>query len=243
MKFNLVYKPYGQHGILVEWPACIDEKILADVLLFKSKLAATHAGNIVESRSAYHSLLVIYSQFEKDFDDEVVRLKAIYISQKKGEKLKSTLWHIPVCYDAQFALDLKTISKSKNLSETEIIKRHSETIYTVFFIGFLPGFLYLGGLDERLATPRRATPRLQIEKGAVAIGGHQTGVYPNDSPGGWNIIGNSPVNFFNVKAEKPCFATAGDRIKFYPIDLKEHQNIKTLVDARVFQIESEVFND
>ncbi|XCF05228.1 5-oxoprolinase subunit PxpB [Tamlana crocina] len=242
MKFKLIYKPYGQHGILVEWPASIDEATLNDVLWFKSKLNSNATENIVEARSSYHSLLIIYSRFENGFDNEVLRLKSIYSSEEKSKKLKSTLWHIPVCYDAQFGVDLESISKAKNLSEDEIVNLHSQTIYTVYFIGFLPGFLYLGGLDERLATPRKATPRLQIEKGSVAIGGNQTGVYPSASPGGWNIIGNSPVNFFNVKNETPCFAKAGDHIKFYFIDLKEHQNIKALVNAGVFQIESEVLD-
>lgn len=242
MKFKLTYKPYGQHGVLVEWPASIDEETLHDVLCFKSKLNSDASQNIIEVRSAYHSLLIIYCQFKNGFDDEVSRLKSIYTSKEKSKKLKSTLWHIPVCYDAQFGVDLESISKAKKLSEAEIVNLHSQTIYTVYFIGFLPGFLYLGGLDERLATPRKATPRLQIEKGSVAIGGNQTGVYPSASPGGWNIIGNSPINFFDIKNESPCFATAGDHIKFYPIDLKEHQNIKTLVDAGVFPIEREVID-
>ncbi len=240
MSFNLVYKPYGQNCILVEWPASIDENTLADVLTFKSKLKQLKVENIIETRSAYHSLLIVYSQLKSGFEDEVMRLKSIYTSKEKTVKPQSTLWRIPVCYDIQFGLDLKSISTAKKLSESEIIRLHSQTIYTVYFIGFLPGFLYLGGLDNRLATPRKATPRLQIEKGSVAIGGNQTGVYPSASPGGWNIIGNSPINFFNVEHEVPCFASAGDRIKFYPVDLKEHQNIKTLVDGGVYQIESEV---
>ena len=107
----------------------------------------------------------------------------------------------------------------------------------------MPGFLYLGGLNKTLHTPRKSTPRLDIKKGAVAIGGNQTGVYPNPSPGGWNIIGNSPINFFDVSKETPCFAKPGDAIQFYPISINEHLDIKTLVDANVYQIEREVLND
>ena len=158
-------------------------------------------------------------------------------------KVKSVLWKIPVCYDAVFGIDLEAISKEKNLSKEEIIKRHSQAIYTVYFIGFLPGFLYLGGLDESLHVPRKSTPRLQIEKGAVAIGGNQTGVYPTESPGGWNIIGNSPIEFFNPKLETPCFAKAGDKISFKPITIQEFKTIKILVEAGVYQIESEVLYD
>ena len=113
----------------------------------------------------------------------------------------------------------------------------------IYFIGFLPGFLYLGGLDERLFTPRKSTPRLRIEKGAVAIGGKQTGIYPQESPGGWNIIGNSPIQFFDNSKNTPCFAKAGDKLQFYSITLKEHHDIKVLVDAGVFQLESEEIDD
>src|SRR5690606_22673794 len=157
--------------------------------------------------------------------------------------MSSNLWKIPVSYDAVFGIDLEAICLEKRISKNELIKRHSQAIYTVYFIGFLPGFLYLGGLDEVLHIARKSTPRLKIEKGAVAIGGHQTGVYPTESPGGWNIIGNSPIEFFNPKSNPPCFAEAGDKISFYPISLKEYRDIKTLSEAGVYQLESEVMND
>ena len=140
-------------------------------------------------------------------------------------------------------MDLDEISKEKGLTKQEIIQLHSETIYTVYFIGFLPGFLYLGGLDESLHMPRKSSPRLQIIKGAVAIGENQTGVYPSSSPGGWNIIGNSPINFFDVTKDKPCFAKAGDKIQFRSISYKQHSDLTVLVKEAVYQIESEVLYD
>jgi inhibitor of KinA len=147
-----------------------------------------------------------------------------------------------VCYDSIFGLDLIEISKQKGMSEDAIIKLHSQTFYTVYFIGFLPGFLYLGGLDEKLYFPRKETPRLKVEKGAVAIGGKQTGVYPNISPGGWQIIGNSPISFFDSSKGEPCFAKSGDKIEFYAISKEKYDDIKALVDAGVYQLESEVID-
>ena len=134
------------------------------------------------------------------------------------------------------------ISIKKNLSKQKIIALHAQAIYTVYFIGFLPGFLYLGGLDPALNFPRKQIPRLQIKKGAVGIGGVQTGVYPTQSPGGWNIIGNSPISFFNASNKIPCFAKAGDKIQFYTISLKKHKEITALVKAELFQLESEVLH-
>src|SRR5690606_28842654 len=134
---------------------------------------------------AYNSLLIVYDDVSRNFEDEVVLLKKMYAESNSKSVILSTLWKIPVCYDAVFGIDLEAISVEKKISKADIIKRHSQPIYTVFFLGFLPGFLYLGGLDEVLHLPRKSTPRLKIDKGAVAIGGHQTGVYPAESPGGW----------------------------------------------------------
>ncbi|GAA4811234.1 5-oxoprolinase subunit PxpB [Litoribaculum gwangyangense] len=243
MAFELTYKPFGERAILVEWPQEINELILADIIHFKQKIKKSKLKLLVELKSSYNSLLIIYSNSIKNLEHEIVIIDKIYGSEKISAKNESKLWKIPVCYDTDFALDLEFISKEKKLSKKEIIKRHSQPIYTVYFIGFLPGFLYLGGLDKSLEIPRKSSPRLHIEKGAVAIGGNQTGVYPNTSPGGWNVIGNSPLNFFDASNVNPCFAQAGDRIKFYPVSLKEYQDIKTLVDANVYQMESEVYHD
>ncbi|MEW4922829.1 5-oxoprolinase subunit PxpB [Algibacter sp. 2305UL17-15] len=243
MKFQLKYQPFGERSILIVWPAKIDTTILNDVLNFKHKIEIELTSKFISINNAYNSILITYSIEPLVLDEEIERLKSLYNSLGKIEKRTSRLWKLPVCYDASFGMDLKGMSQEKNLSVETIIKRHSQPKYTIYFIGFLPGFLYLGGLDKTLFTPRKATPRLKIEKGAVGIGGEQTGVYPSASPGGWNIIGNSPIDFFNVLQNPPCFAKAGDVIQFYPISLEEHENIKTLVEAGVYQIESEVVND
>ncbi len=226
----------------MEWPQHIDTSILNDILAFKSKLEYSNFSNIISVNHAYASLLITYNVSNFDISSEIDKLKNLYKAPNTLNKQKHRLWKIPVCYDESFGIDLQTLSKEKQITIDEIIQLHSIPIYTIFFIGFLPGFLYLGGLNEQLFTQRKATPRLKIEKGAVAIGGKQTGVYPSESPGGWNIIGNSPIHFFDVSKEEPCFAKAGDSLQFYPITLKLYKDIKTLVDAGVFQIESEVLD-
>jgi len=241
--FQLTYKPFGERSILVEWPSEIHENILNDVLIFKNKLQNKNIELEVEVKSAYNSLLITYDITIENINDKIQALKALYLSKNDSQKKHDRLWKIPVCYDDEFALDLKEICNQKKLSKKDIIELHSETIYTVYFIGFLPGFLYLGGLDERLYFPRKSTPRQIIKKGAVAIGGNQTGVYPNESPGGWNIIGNSPIDFFDASKDIPCFAKAGDKIQFVPISINEYNNISVLVKEGVYQLESEVIND
>ncbi|MHA7941540.1 5-oxoprolinase subunit PxpB [Formosa sp. 3Alg 14/1] len=242
MNLERSYKPFGEHAILIEWPNHISKPILEDLTRFKNKIKRSEVEHIREIRAAYQSILIVYHSVIS-FEKEVDLLKNIYNSEAISSYKKSKLWKIPVCYDDAFGLDLETMSASKNMSKADIVKRHSEVIYTVYFIGFLPGFLYLGGLDDALITPRKSTPRPRIEKGSVAIGGNQTGIYPSDSPGGWNIIGQTPVNFFNPNTKTPCFAQSNDSIQFYPVSLKEFENIKLLVDADNYQIESEDRHD
>ncbi|GAA3630305.1 5-oxoprolinase subunit PxpB [Flavivirga jejuensis] len=242
MTYKLTYKPFGERSVLIEWPAVIDEHTLSDIIIFKEKIKNNDIKGVIELRSAYNSLLVVYDIVFKSLENSIDTLKQLYIQRSDDVKFTQKQWKIPVCYDATFAIDLEQMSLEKDLSKTSIITLHSKTVYTVYFIGFLPGFMYLGGLNEKLHMSRKATPRLKIEKGAVAIGGKQTGVYPSHSPGGWNIIGNSPIAFFNPNNNVPCFVNAGDKIIFKPISLKEYKDIKTLVDAGVYQLESEVLD-
>jgi inhibitor of KinA len=226
----------------VEWPSKIDKKILDDVLIFKNHLLNSNVKSIVQINNAYSSILIIYDCTIDKINDEFLRLKALYASRENIIKSAFKLWRIPVCYDEEFGLDLVEISEEKNVSKSEIIQRHSSAVYTVFFIGFLPGFLYLGGLDKRLHFPRKKSPRLHIKKGAVAIGGEQTGVYPNGSPGGWNIIGNSPLDFFNPDKKTPCFAKSGDQIQFLPVEKAEYDRILRQVANGTYEIEREVID-
>jgi inhibitor of KinA len=244
MVFKLSYKRYGEHAILIEWPQKIKDDILNDVLQFKFLIEKKHFKNVTEVRSAYQSLLIIYKEIISDFEAEVDYLKAIYqTSITFQDRIPKRIWNVPVCYHLDFALDIDELAQTKNSSITEIIRLHTEPIYTVCFIGFLPGFLYLSGLHDFLFTPRKAVPRLKVERGAVAIGGNQTGIYPQESPGGWHVIGNSPIEFFNAKETPPCFAQAGDQLKFYEVDKAQYFQIKRAIENKNYILESELLHD
>jgi inhibitor of KinA len=124
---------------------------------------------------------------------------------------------IPVCYDEPFALDLDEVARHAGLTRERVIALHSEPEYVVHMIGFLPGFPYLGGLDPRLATPRKESPRLRVPAGSVGIGGRQTGVYTFDSPGGWQVIGRTPLGLFDIDRDPPSMLRIGDRVRFRPV--------------------------
>ena len=241
--FDITYKPYGNQAILVEWPAKIDENILKDIIIFKNKIEKNRIKVIVDIINTYNSLTIIYNTTIENIYDEILTLKSIKNQKNIATSEQNYLWNIPVCYDEKFGIDLQEISEIKKLTIDELIHLHSSAIYTVYFIGFLPGFLYLGGMDKRLHFPRKGSPRLNVSKGSVGIGGSQTGIYPSQSAGGWNIIGNSPISLFNVASDNPCFAKAGDKIRFAPIDFHEYQHIELQVAHGMYKLKKEMLDD
>lgn len=131
---------------------------------------------------------------------------------------------VPVCYDEEFAPDLEALAITKQLSQEEFISLHSSVTYDVYMLGFLPGFAYMGVVDDRIAAPRLQTPRTHVPEGSVGIAGNQTGIYPSDSPGGWQLIGRTPIALFNPDSNSPAFFRAGDQVTFYPITKHEFEN-------------------
>lgn len=239
----MTYKAYGKHAVLIEWPARIDINILQNIILFKNKILNSNIKVIVDIINTYNSLTIVYIPTIKNIYSEILTLKSIYSKNLKPIKVVNYHWRIPVCYDLQFGLDLEAISIANKISIDEIIETHSNTIYTVFFVGFLPGFLYLGGLHKKLHFDRKSNPRLTIERGSVGIGGSQTGIYPIQSAGGWNIIGKSPISFFDIQKEKPCFAKSGDTISFIPINIKEFVQIENQISFENYRLDKSLRND
>ena len=136
---------------------------------------------------------------------------------------------IPVCYDQSFALDMEDMALHKNLSINEIIDLHVSKTYRVYLIGFLPGFPYMAAVDEKLTTPRLSSPRSNVPAGSVGIAGEQTGIYPLDSPGGWNIIGRTPLQLFDASKENPVFLQSGDEVSFKRIGMDEFLHYKPTI--------------
>jgi inhibitor of KinA len=242
LEHKITYKPFGDGAILVAWDAEISISISDDILEFQQKIKALKDVNIADVIIGYCSLTVVFKNSGIDYLSAVKNLKKLHTSEYKGVKKTPIIWEIPVCYDLDFGIDLQEMAHKANLKVSEIMKLHSQKCYRVYFIGFLPGFLYLGGLHKQLFFERKANPRLNVPKGAVAIGGEQTGVYPTESAGGWNIIGKTPVNFFNINEDNPCFAEAGDFIKFVPIDKNQFLQIEKEVKDASYKISKTLHN-
>ena len=239
--YKLTYKPLGSIAVLIGWPKSIDKDILKNINLFRHKIHVDMGEYVLETAPAYNSLTVFFDTSKIKYSSVVRDLKEIYASKDQKLLTVNRVWHIPVCYDEEFGIDLMALAKAKKITKEKVIELHSKPVYDVYFIGFLPGFLYLGGLSPKLEYARKDKPRLEIKKGDVALAGNQTGIYPKVSPGGWNILGNSPLNFFNANEFPPCFAVSGDKVKFVPVDKEAHEKIKKEVEEGIYQIESEVY--
>jgi inhibitor of KinA len=183
---------------------------------------------------AYNSLTILYdvftvrSQFHFQgtvYDFFKGKLLDAYSAPQVTKGESTEIKHVPVCYDPKFAPDLEVIAENRKLMTTEVIQLHTTVIYTVYMIGFLPGFAYMGEVDEQIAMPRRQQPRPLIEAGSVGIAGKQTGIYPLNSPGGWQIIGRTPLKLFNPGSNPPSMFESGDKIKFYEISRAEFNDM------------------
>lgn len=226
----------GDRGILIKFEEKIQENVLEKVLFYKDIIENSSFKQKVEVFNAYNSILISYMFTIEDVYGEISTLKNLFREANITKNRNYKIYELPVCYDVDFGLDLEHISEQKNLKIEEIIELHTASFYQVYFIGFLPGFLYLGGLDERLKIPRKNTPRKSVKKGAVGIGENQTGIYPKSSPGGWQILGNCPVSLFDKNATPPSPFLAGDKIKFKSISKSEYFEIEEQISEGKYQL-------
>ena len=236
MQVNPTINRLGEQAILLQWDFEISPENLKFLLSVKKYIAQSVIKQNVEITNTYNSLLVNYVSSIESVYSDFEGLKALDFQNIPVEAVASKLYHVPVCYDAEFGLDLELLAKEKSLTIDELIRLHTAPEYTLYFIGFLPGFLYLGGMDERLKMPRKSEPRASVLKGAVGIAENQTGIYPNSSPAGWQIIGNCPIALFDPKSEPPCPFAPGDRIQFYSVSKGKYDEIQKEVQAGTYQL-------
>ncbi|MEE9364361.1 MAG: 5-oxoprolinase subunit PxpB [Cellulophaga sp.] len=236
--YSITIKAFGEYAVLIEWPNKVSEDILKDILIFNQFLEENYLKKENwEHVLAYNSLTLVHRKGAVVFKSLKKQLIDWYANKTIEGEVQRSFWRLPVCYDSSFGIDLEEVSNQLELSVSDLITLHTKSIYTVYGIGFLPGFTYLGGLPSTLETRRRQEPRLKVEKGAVGLAGKQTGIYPQESPGGWNIIGNCPVPLFDAQKDTPCFLSVGDKIQFYAISKAKYDLLKIETEVGVFKLE------
>ncbi len=228
--------PLGDSAITIDFGNCIDEAINQYVIEKFKQLLQQPLHGMIEAVPAYSSLTIHYNVWELKKMKTAVQTVYECMKQQLEERLQQPFQHsetkerlikIPVCYDNEFAMDIQQLAAAKNISIDEVIQIHTAKIYKVYMLGFLPGFSYMGQVEETIAMARKPQP-VSIAAGSVGIAGKQTGIYPLASPGGWQIIGRTPLKLFDAEKEEPTLLRAGDRVQFYSINKNEFEQIMSI---------------
>ena len=229
-KFKTEISQISETSVLVEFGMKISEDINKKVRTLCTYLDEKPFNGMIEYVPAFTSISIIYNPLDMNSESpyEVVKTILDNIISKLDFSLadEEHIVEIPVCYGGEFGQDIEQVAKINNITVDEVIKIHSEGKYLVYMIGFAPGFPYLGGMSEKIAAPRRESPRTAIPEGSVGIAGMQTGVYPIETPGGWQLIGKTPLKMFDLNRNPKSLLKAGDIAKFYPISYEEYEALK-----------------
>jgi inhibitor of KinA len=226
----------GDRALVVEFGDRIDRKLSAEVLRLGAAIRSSMIEGVVEAVPTFRSLMVYY--------DPLVTTRAVLeraiVGLLEGERplqSSASLWRVPACYEGDLAPDLDDVARLTGLGPSEIVTLHSSTRFHVYMLGFLPGFPYMGDLPEVLALPRRATPRTRVPAGSISIAMTLTAIYPYESPGGWHLIGATPVRLFDAQRSSPTLFKPGDAISFEPIDRGRFAEIREAVENNRYELE------
>lgn len=228
--------PLGDSALIVHIRENFDapEETLNEVLGALDRIRRARIRGITELASAYTTVAIFFDPIQVIADgvesDRVIewleqRIQEALPRCRRQKPVKSRLIEVPVCFESDFACDLDQVASHSQMSPQEVVDLYCSAQYRVSCIGFTPGFPFLTGLPKELATPRRANPRKAIAAGSVAIGGEQTGIYPLRSPGGWNVIGRTPLRLFDPAKNPPALMLAGDRVRFRVITQPEFDSL------------------
>ena len=217
--------PLGDNGLTVEFTPRIDPKIHERVLAYAAALENHPLLGQLEVVPTYRSITVYFDPGCVDHQTLTARLRRIATKPRRTTRRRARLITVPVLYTPDVAPDLEAVASETHLTVEEVVRWHTQRLYRVYMLGFMPGFPYLGTVPDRIAVPRLATPRTTVPAGSVGIAGSQTGIYPRASPGGWRIIGRTPIPICDVRRPQPFLLKAGDRVQFHSIDRDEFMKL------------------
>ena len=235
---NVRFLPAGDTAVIVEFGDRIDRAVSDRVLRLSALVRAANLPGVVETVPTFRSLLIHYDPLTTDGTSLTGAIENL-LDTSHGESQPVKLWRIPACYAASHAPDLAEVAQRTGLSAAEVVRLHSTTRYHVYMIGFVPGFPYMGDLPAPLELPRRADPRVRVPAGSIAIATTMTAVYPLESPGGWHLIGATPVRLFDLRWANPALFSPGDAVQFEPVAADEFEAIRAAVAADAYQVPCE----
>jgi KipI family sensor histidine kinase inhibitor len=215
----------GETALSIEFGDAVDASTHQRVHALARTLRKESQPGILEINPTYRSLLVQYDPWELSYEKLLLQIEQGLGSAADDKRTESDLIEIPVCYGTELGPDLEEVAAFHGLTPREVAVLHAAPVYDVVMVGFTPGFPYLSGLDPRLVTPRKEKPRLVVAAGSVGIADRQTGIYSIDSPGGWQIIGRTPLRLFDLRRTDPFLVSPGDRLHFTPITREQFESL------------------
>lgn len=239
--------PAGDRALVLEFGQEIDHETVQRIAALDRQLnGARQSGQltgVIETVPTFRSLAILFDPLQTRPDTLLAQIRALEEPAVDDQTLAPRHWQIPVLHSPQAAPDLPSVANATGMSTDEVIALHQQTSFSVYMLGFLPGFAFMGQTPEALHLPRRGEPRTRVPAGSVAIANQLTGIYPWESPGGWHIIGHSPVPLFDARLNPPALLRAGDVVRFHSIDEKTHQALSRDVASGRFERESLQFSD
>ena len=232
------FLPSGDTALCVEFADRIDRAVSARVLALADRIEAAQVAGIVELVPTFRSLMIHYDPDVLCNAELKSALAPLVIGLDSTER-PGRRWVIPACYDARLAPDLDDVAGRTGLSPQEVIARHSAVTYHVYMLGFLPGFPYMGDLPAELALPRRENPRTKVPSGSIAIATTMAAIYALESPGGWHLIGRTPVPVWDLRRDPPALLRAGDKLVFNPVSFEEYEDLLERARSGILRMEPE----
>ena len=218
----------GDRALVVEFGDEIEEQVNSKIRSLTVAIEKESIIGINETIPTYRSLMIIYDPMLMELDELIDTIKSIISRMHELKLTEAKVIEIPTLYGGEYGPDIEFVAEHNKISIDEVIKIHTDMEYLIYMIGFTPGFPYLGGMSDKIEAPRLQNPRTKIPVGSVGIAGKQTGIYPVESPGGWQLIGRTPVKLYDPYRKEPVLLNAGDYIKFVQIDEDEYKNIEAL---------------
>ena len=215
--------PAGDSALIVEFEERIDPAINARAIALADLLQAAAIAGVRDVVPTYRSVAVFFDPLRTNYDTLLERIERDAGRPAPDAARQAEPLRIPVCYGGDLGPDLGAVAAFGGISADEVIALHASATYRVFMLGFVPGFAYMGIVDARIAAPRHSTPRVRVPAGSVGIAGVQTGIYPAETPGGWQLIGRTPIKPFDANRAQPFLMKAGDAVRFYAIDRAEYE--------------------
>ncbi len=235
---NVRFLHSGDTALVVEFGDRIDHELSNRVLCLRSLVQASDTPGIIETVPTYRSLLILYDPLTIDSSSLIAKISKL-LDQGSPHARPATLWRLPACYESTHAPDLQEVAERTGHSIEEIVQAHIDTVFHVYMIGFVPGHPYMGNLPEWISLPRRVDPRVRVPAGSLAIAGTLGVIYPIESPGGWHLIGATPVRLFDSGAARPSLLSPGDKVKFSQVTASEFSAIRAAVEAGNYRVPSE----